>query len=155
MRREPIVVQPSTIPLSSSNIPSGTSTVQPGTSRIRTGGQGTIDHFLSPRNMEYLRNLPSSTVPCQQVQEIHSIAPPQVQPTQVQPGDVVISEPFLMQETQQQPQQQPQQEPSKESQPTVYVPKVAESSHIVLIPTPAKKSTPLRSGIAGPVPEDL
>ena len=155
MRHEPIVVQPSTIPPSSSNIPLGTSTVQPGTSGIRTGGQGTIDRYLSPRNLQYLRNLPSSTVPCRQVQDIHGIAPPQVQPTQVQPGDVIISEPFLTQETQQQPLQQPQQVPSKESQPTVYVPKVAESSHIVLIPTPAKKSTPLRSGTAGPVPEEL
>ena len=133
--------------------------VQPGTSGIRTGGQGTIDRYLSPSDLQYLRNKPSSTVPCRQVQEIHGIAPPQVQPTQVQPGDVIISEPFLTQETQQQPlqqpQQQPQQVPSKESQPTVYVPKVVKSSHIVLIPTPAKKSTPLRSGTAGPVPEDL
>lgn len=129
--------------------------VQPGTSGIRTGGQGTIDRYLSPSGLQYLRNKPSSTVPCRQVQEIHGIAPPQVQPTQVQPGDVIISEPFLTQETQQQPLQQPQQVPSKESQPTVYVPKVVESSHIVLIPTPAKKSTPLRSGTAGPVPEDL
>ena len=144
--REPIVVQPSAVYPKSSN-------VQAGPSNIKTGGQSTIDHFLSPRNMQYLRNLPpASTVPCRQVQEVHGIAPPQIQETQqVQPGDLVISEPIQMEI----PQPQPQQQPSKKPDTTVYVPKVVESSHIVLVPTPAKKSTPLRSGLSGPVPEEL
>ena len=71
---------------------------------------------------------------------------------------MVISEPFLQQQQQlpqQQPQVQPQQQPQKVSETIVYVPKVAESSHIVLIPTPSKKTTPLRSGLAGPIPEEL
>ena len=151
MTREPIIVQPSTIPPLSSNVQLATSTVQPGTSKMRTGGQATIDRYLSPRNLEYLTNLSSSTVPCRQVQEIHGIAPPQPQETQVQPGDVVISKPIPMQQTQQQTQVQPQQQ----QQQTVYVPKLAESSHIVLIATPAKKSTPMRSGLTLPVPEEL
>ena len=66
-----------------------------GPSKIKTGGQSTIDRFLSPRSMLFLRNLPSSTstVPCQQVQEVHGIAPAQIQQTiQVQPGDLIINE---------------------------------------------------------------
>ena len=156
MTREPIIVQPSQ---TSSSVQPGTSTittggpqisssVQPGTS-MRTGGVATIDRFLSARNMEYLRNLPASEVPCREVQDVHGIGPQEIQTTEIQSGDVVIAEPQL-----QQPQQEPQQQPQKVSQ-TIYVPKIAESSHIVLIPTPSKKSTPLRSGTSGPVPLEL
>ena len=122
MAREPIIVQPSTISQTLSSVQPGTSTittggpqtsssVQPGTS-IRTGGRATIDRFLSARNMEFLRNLPA-TEPCREVQDVHGIGPQNIQTTQIQPGDVVISEPFLQQ--QQPQQQQPQATTTSES----------------------------------------
>ena len=131
--QEPIIVQPRNV--------QQTDTAQPGTSAIKTGGQSTIDRFLSPRSMQYLRGLPLSSfqiqkaqqVQCQEVQQVQELTQGQIQGNEqsVQPGDMVISEPILL--------EQPQIEPP----PTVYILKASESRNIVLIATPAKKSTPL------------
>ena len=106
---------------------------------ISTGGAGTIDNFLSPEALAFLKGGQNPAI---------SPRAQKVIVNQDTGGQQII----VSQTSQEKEIKTIQTE--KGGKRNVLIPKLVENQNIILIPAAAKKSTPLRSSELGPVPEN-